>query len=103
MKPTNIIRILRSAKVFNGMMLAFAVSFVVYAFAIASTTIAVADSNVLNGNIQELRTEVAELEGTYYAMVSVMNEDHAQREGFMLEEDVVFAKLNQDTVVAYRN
>jgi hypothetical protein len=103
MKLSNAIRILRSTKVFNGMMLTFGVSFVVYAFAIASTTIAVADSNVLNGNIQELRTEVAELEGTYYAMVSAMNQDHAQREGFTLEEDVVFAKLNQDTVVAYRD
>ncbi len=103
MKSTNIMRILRSPRVFASMVSAFAISFGLYSFAIASTTVNAADSNVLNGDIQELRTEIAELEGSYYAMMSTIDEAYALQEGYSLAENVSFAQVDQTTLVAYRN
>lgn len=103
MKTSNIINTFRTPKIFTSMVIAIVLSFGLYSFAIASTTVDVADSNVLNSDIQELRTEIAELEGNYYAMVSQMNEEHALTDGFSVDEDVAFARATQETVVAYRN
>ncbi len=76
-------------------------SFVLYSFAIASTTVSIADSSVTSRSIQELRTEVSELESKYYMMIDELSIEQAVEEGFVKDERAVFAHVNQSTVVAY--
>lgn len=78
-------------------------SFVMYSFAIASTTISVSDSSVMSSNIQDLQTEIASLESSYYTMINELSLEQAQAEGFVEEETIQFAHVNTSTVVALNN
>ena len=90
-------------KAFALILSGLALSFVLYSFAIASTTVSIADSSVTSRSIQELRTEVSELESTYYMMIDQLTIEQAVEEGFVEDERAVFAHVNQSTVVAYNN
>lgn len=80
-----------------------AVSFVMYSFAIASTTISISDSSLMSSNIQDLQTEIATLESSYYTMINELTLQQAMEEGFIEEESVQFAHVNSATIVAYNN
>ena len=90
-------------KVFTVLIAALLLSFAMYSFAIASATINISDSNILNDDIQELRTEIAGLEGSYYSMIDGLSIQQAQVEGFVHDDRVVFAHVNDATFVAYNN
>ena len=78
-------------------------SFVMYSFAIASTTISISDSSLMSSDIQDLQTEIASLESTYYTMINELSLEHAEAEGFIEEESVQFAHVSSSTFVAYNN
>ena len=90
-------------KIFTVLVAALLLSFVLYSFAIASTAVSIADSSVTNRSIQELRTEISELESTYYTMIDDLSLEQALEEGFVEDERAVFARVNSKTVVAYNN
>jgi hypothetical protein len=90
-------------KTLNILVSATLLSFVLYSFAIASTTVHISDAKLMNEDILELRTELASLESSYYTMVNDLSLDQAYSEGFVSDTGVHFAHVNQTTLVAYRN
>ncbi len=90
-------------KIVRSLTIGIAILFVLYFFAIASTTVNVSDAKIKNQNVQELRTELASLESTYYTMVNELSLNHAIEEGFIESNEISFAHVNQTTLVAYRN
>lgn len=90
-------------KILKIIVAALSLSFVMYSFAIASTTVTISDARVMNKNIQELRTELATLESDYYTLVNDLSLDQAYAEGFVADTGVSFAHVNETTLVAYRN
>lgn len=101
MKNNNIFRIATRVSTVRAIMVSTGVLFGVYAFAIASTTVAASDTALLHTQLQEMRTKVAELEGTYYAKISDIDENLAQEKGYFLKKEVRFAKVNNESIVAY--
>lgn len=90
-------------KVLKVLVAVLTLSFVMYSFAIASTTISISDSSLMNSDIQDLQTEIAGLESTYYTMINELSLEQAGVEGFIEEESVQFAHVNTATLVAYNN
>lgn len=93
----------RAKKIFTTMVAVILCSFALYSFAIASTTVSVADSKIMSGKIQDLRTEIASLESSYYTMISGLSLEQAQAEGFVAKEATGFAQVNEARFVAYNN
>jgi|AntRauTorckE6833_2_1112554.scaffolds.fasta_scaffold96709_1 hypothetical protein len=92
-----------SKKVLTFVVAALVLSFGMYSFAIASTTISISDSSLINTDIQDLQTEIAELESSYYVMINELSLEQAMTEGFYEEESVQFAHVYPSTLVAYNN
>ena len=90
-------------KVFTTMLAVIVCSFALYSFAIASTTVSISDSEIMNGKIQDVRTEIASLEGEYYTLINKLSLEEAQAEGFVKKEAVRFAHVQESTFVAYNN
>lgn len=76
-------------------------SFISYSFAIASTTLSVSESKSHNQDIQQLQTEIAELEAEYFTIISGLSLDGAKHYGFDETSSVHFAHLEPNTQVAY--
>ena len=76
-------------------------SFVLYGFAIASTTLSVADAETSNHNINELQTEIAELEVLYFSMINQLSLDQAASHGLNQVDTLKYVRVNQPTSVAY--
>jgi hypothetical protein len=93
----------KAKQVFTTLLAVIVCSFALYSFAIASTTVSISDAKIMNGKIQDLRTEIAGLESEYYAMINDLSVEQAQIEGFVQKDTVRFAKVNESTYVAYNN
>ena len=83
------------------MFFAIILSFLTYSYAIASTTLSVSSMKTKNNEIQDLQTEIAELEVVYFSMIHSVSEKNAEEYGMKEVENVGYANLAQDTVVAY--
>lgn len=90
-------------KIFTVILSAIALSFLMYSFAIASTTVTISDAQLMNHNIQELHTEIAGLESEYYTMINELSIEQATKEGFVEDADVAFAYVESSNYVAYNN
>jgi flagellar basal body-associated protein FliL len=77
------------------------VLFVCYGFAIASTTISIADAQTHNQDINELQTEIAELEIEYFEIVNTLSLGEAEILGFSELSNVKYARVDQGRSVAY--
>lgn len=93
----------QNKKIATSLLSGITILFLLYSFAIASTTVNVSDAKLKDQSIQELRTELASLESNYYTMVNELSLDQALEEGFIENEEIRFAHVNQTTLVAYRN
>lgn len=102
MKPSRTIRY-SGKQLLKSLLAGIILSFMLYSFAIASTTVTVSDSRSLNEDIQDLRTEIAELEGNYYTMINDLSVEQALAQGFTQDEHVSFAYVDKATYVAYNN
>ncbi len=76
-------------------------SFVLYSYAIASTTLSISDAKNTNSEITELQTEIAELELEYYQMINAISLTQAEELGFDETKEVHYATINPTTNVAY--
>ena len=88
-------------KIFSTFVLGIVVSFVVYGFGIASTTLSIADAETHNHEINELQTEIAELEIAYFEMINNLSVDEAIVYGFNEVTEVKYAHINTTQSVAY--
>ena len=84
--------------IFLGLIVTF---FVLYGFAIASTTISIADAKTHNKDINELQTEIAELEVEYFEMINTLSMSHAEEFGFKEISNLHYARIDQTKSVAY--
>jgi hypothetical protein len=71
-----------------------------YSFAIASTTLSIARSREYNESIQEVQTNIAELEAEYFALINTLSLEGAEMHGFAETSRVHFVHKNPDTAVA---
>jgi len=76
-------------------------SFFLYSYAIASTTISIADSRQLNKDILELQTQIAELEWEYQEKISTLDIEDAHAEGFDDISKLYFVSVDDSTEVAF--
>lgn len=76
-------------------------SFVLYSYAIASTTLTIASAEDMNHDIAALQTDIAELELHYYSMVNDISLKGAERLGLSEASSVEYAKIAPETTVAY--
>ncbi|MFT6361459.1 MAG: hypothetical protein ACJAV6_000191 [Candidatus Paceibacteria bacterium] len=88
-------------KIFTTFLLGIVVSFLLYGFGITSTTLSVADAETHNHEINELQTEIAELEISYFEIINTLSEDEALLYGFNQVENVKYAHIDQTKSVAY--
>ena len=88
-------------RVFHMLIGGIILSFVLYGFAIASTTLSVADAETSNHNINELQTEIAELEVAYFSMINELSLDQAADYGLNQVDTLKYVHVNQPTAVAY--
>lgn len=77
------------------------VSFILYGFAIAATTISIADADTDNKEITELQTEIAELEIQYFQMINTFSVEEAEVHGFSELANVHYAVIDENKSVAY--
>jgi hypothetical protein len=87
--------------IFNLLVVSIIASFVLYGFAIASTTLSIADANTHNRDINELQTEIAELEIEYFEIVNTLSLEEAQEEGFQEVSNIHYARIDDRKSVAY--
>lgn len=88
-------------KLFIGIVGGIIVSFLLYSFAITSTTLAIAEAKTDNTEIQELQTEIAELEVTYFEIINTLSLEEAQQDGFSEISNLHYARINEAKAVAY--
>ena len=88
-------------KIISTMLFAIVLSFLTYSYAIASTTLSVSDMKSRNSEIQDLETEIAELEVQYFGMINSISVKDAEIYGMNEITAVGYASLDQETVVAY--
>jgi len=88
-------------KVVSVIFFAIVLSFLTYSYAIASTTFSISNMKMKNSEIQDLETEITELEVHYFSMVHSVSEKNAEEYGMKEVENVGYVNLAQDTVVAY--
>ncbi|MCA9351155.1 hypothetical protein KC929_00060 [Patescibacteria group bacterium] len=91
----------RKKQLFRLLAAGIVTSFVLYGFAIAHTTLAIADADADNQAITDLETKIAELEATYFAMVNNLSIEQAEEAGFREVRDVRYARVGGPTAVAY--
>lgn len=77
------------------------VSFILYGFAIASTTVSIADANTYNRDINELQTEIAELEIEYFEIINTLSLEEAEKNGFSEISKLHYARVDETKTVAY--
>lgn len=90
-------------KIFSYLCGAIILSFALYSFAIASVTVHISDMQALDSDIENLRTEIAELERDYFTMVNNLTLNEALELGFTQDEYVSFAYVNKAQYVALNN
>ncbi len=78
-----------------------ALLFVVYSFGIASTTINIADAKMYDQDINELQTEIAELEVEYFEIINILSIDEAEKYGFTETSNLHYAYIDKTKAVAY--
>ena len=88
-------------KIFRTFLLGITVSFLLYGFGIASTTLSVADAETSNYEINELQTEIAELEIEYFEIINTLSADEALLYGFNEVNNIKYAYIDQTKSVAY--
>lgn len=88
-------------KLFTGIVGGMIVSFLLYGFAIASTTIAIAEAKTDSNEIEELQTEIAELEVQYFEAINTLSLEDAQAIGFTELSNLHYARVNETKAVAY--
>lgn len=86
---------------FKLMLVSIGLLFVLYGFAIASTTISIADARTHNQDINDLQTEIAELEIQYFEQVNTLSLGEAQELGFNELSNIQYARIDQTKAVAY--
>lgn len=79
------------------------VSFMMYSYAIASTTFSISDMEKKNVEIQDLQTEIAELEVEYFDLINSLDIARAEKMGLSELKSVSYAELNADTRLAYNS
>ncbi|MFT7328177.1 MAG: hypothetical protein ACI870_000357 [Crocinitomicaceae bacterium] len=87
--------------VFTMLLFGIAVSFILYGFAIASTTLSIANADTDNKNINELQTEIAELEIEYFEIINTLSIEHAEAKGFYELSNVHYAVIGEKKSFAY--
>lgn len=94
----------KTHKKFSVTMLFFAVFlFFAYSSAIASATLSITDMQEKNIEIQDLETEIAELEFEYFEIMNAINQHDAQVYGLAEVTDVSYASLDAEISVAYND
>lgn len=88
-------------KAFNYMLIGIISSFVLYSYAIASTTLAISSAEDMNHDIADLQTDIAELELHYYSLLNDISLEGASRLGLKEASSVEYAKIAPETTVAY--
>lgn len=91
----------KAQKMFTTLVAGIIVSFVLYSYAIASTTLALSNVEDMNGDIGELQTEIAELELEYYGMLNDISIPEAESLGFTETKNIQYANIDVDSSVAY--
>jgi len=89
------------SRIFRAALTGIIVSFVLYGFAIANTTLSIADADTYNNEVNELQTEIAELEVHYFDIINELSITEAQESGFTEVSSVRYAHINKNTSVAY--
>lgn len=77
------------------------VSFLLYGFAITTTTLAIAEANSDNNEIQSLQTDIAELEVEYFEIINTLSLEEAQKIGFTELSNMHYARADETKAVAY--
>lgn len=88
-------------KLFTLLLCGIAVSFILYGFAITATTISIANADSHNKDINELQTEIAELEIEYFEIINTLSMDQAQAQGFSELSELHYAVIDETRSVAY--
>ena len=91
----------RRKQLFRMFLGGIVLSFVLYGFAIANTTLSIADADTSNQEINELQTQIAELEVEYFEMLNTLSMDEAKSFGFNEVQDLRYARINETKAVAY--
>ncbi len=87
--------------IFRALLTGITLSFVLYSFAIASTTLSISESKSYSQSMRDLQTELAELEVEYFDMINTLSLTEAQERGFNETASVNFAHVDKNTSVAY--
>jgi hypothetical protein len=82
------------------LLIAIAFSFVLYSYAIASTTISIASSRQLNKDILELQTQISELEWEHHEKLMALDLADAHNKGFTEINTLYFVSVDDSTEVA---
>jgi len=88
-------------KIISAMLFAIALSFGMYSYAIASTTFFACNIEEKSSQIQDLETDIAELEIEYFAMIDDLSSTDVSSFGLQEISHVGYASLEKNTVVAY--
>lgn len=88
---------------FLGLIAGIVVSFVLYGFAITSTTLSIANADSHNNTVNDLQTEIAELEIEYFEIINTMSMEEAVTEGFNEISNIQFARIDESSSLAYNN
>ena len=91
----------KQQQLFRLMLIGIVMSFVLYGFAIASTTISIADADMNNNEINQLQTEIAELEIKYFEMINDLSIQEAELYGLNEVPEVHYAHINETKSIAY--
>ncbi len=91
----------KNKKVISGVIIAIVLSFITYSYAIASTTFSTSDSRSKDIEIQELQTEIAELEINYFKMMNSISVADAGRYGMKELKTIGYADIDSQVTVAF--
>ena len=80
--------------------IAMVFSFLLYSYAIASSTLSIASSRQLNQDILELQTQISELESEYHEKMIALDLANATEKGFEEITTLYFVSVESSTEVA---
>lgn len=88
-------------RIFQSLVLGILVSFFLYGMGITSATLAVAEVRGYRGDMNDIQTDITNLEFEYFQIVQNLSDEQIKEFGFAEQASVHYAYVDQTTTVAY--
>jgi hypothetical protein len=99
----NLLHTFKKHKKQSILFFAITVSFFSYAYAIADTTVSISNAEMVSQDLQEIETDIAELELAFFDKIDNFSIEMAAELNMSETKMVYYSNRNEQATVAYNN